>query len=437
MFRATHPGMKILSHTDPGYAAFVRRLYRRALPEAGVRELVEDIIRQVAQHGDNALITLTKRFDGASLTHSQLYVSEAELAAARKATTPATRKAVARSLKNIHDFARHSLRKNWSAKNAEGATVGERFTPFDRVGVYVPGGKAPLVSTALMTAGFAQAAGVPEIIAATPCGPDGSVNPALLYALQAAGTTRILRVGGAQATAALALGTKTLQPVDRIFGPGNRFVVEAKRQLVGAVSIDLLPGPSEILILADKTGNPDFIAADMLAQAEHGGDSTVGFLTDSKSLLGKVRRAIDKQLPALSRDKIIRDVLKSGTFLLHVKSFADGIAISNAFCPEHLSLITDREKHWLPLVRTAGAIYLGNDSPVAVGDFLAGPSHTLPTGGAGRSFSGLRADQFHRRTSIVRLSRSSVRLSLPVVEEFARIEGLDAHGRSTSIRLDP
>jgi histidinol dehydrogenase len=428
--------MKILSHRDSGYASFIRRLNRRALPEAGVRDLVAEIIAQVAAKGDEALITFTKRFDSAELTPKTLFVTDAEFAAARKAVTPATRMAVARSLKNIHAFAKRGLRKNWSAKNAEGATVGERFTPFDRVGVYVPGGKAPLVSTALMTAGFAQAAGVPEIIAATPCGPDGSVNPALLYALKAAGVTEVIKVGGAQAIAALALGTKTIRPVDRIFGPGNRFVVEAKRQLVGAVSIDLLPGPSEILIIADKTGNPDFIAADMLAQAEHGGDSVVGFASDSKALIAKTLKSIQKQLPTLSRGKIIRDVLKTGTFLLHVKSFEDAVAISNAFCPEHLSLITAEEKRWLPQIRTAGAIYLGSDSPVAVGDFLAGPSHTLPTGGAGRSFSGLRADQFQRRTSIVRLDKKSVRASLAVVQEFARIEGLDAHGRSTAIRLE-
>jgi len=428
--------MKILSHTDPGFASFVRRLNRRALPEAGVRDLVTDIIAQVAAKGDDALVTLTKRFDSATLTTKTLFVSDAEFEIARKAVTPATRQAVKRSLKNIHAFAKYGLRKDWSARNAEGAIVGERFTPFDRVGVYVPGGKAPLVSTALMTAGFAQAAKVPEIIAATPCGPDGTVNPALLYALQAAGATEVIKVGGAQAIAALALGTKSVSPVDRIFGPGNRFVVEAKRQLVGAVSIDLLPGPSEILILADKSGNPDYIAADMLAQAEHGGDSVVGLVTDSKALMGKVVKSIHKQLATLTRGKIIRDVLKTGTFLLHVKSFADGVAISNAFCPEHLSLISAEEKKWLPQIRTAGAIYLGNDSPIAVGDFLAGPSHTLPTGGAGRSFSGLRADQFQRRTSIVRLDKKSVRASLPVVAEFARIEGLDAHGRSTAIRLE-
>jgi histidinol dehydrogenase len=429
--------MKILSHNDPGYTRFVSRLNRRAIPEPGVRDLVADIIAQVAAHGDKALVTLTKRFDGAQLSAASIFVTKQEIAAAAAAVTPATRTAISRSLKNIHAFAKHSLRKDWSAKNAEGATVGERFTPFDRVGVYVPGGKAPLVSTALMTAGFAQAAGVPEIIAATPCGPDGSLNPALLHALAAAGATEIIKVGGAQAIAALALGTKSIQPVDRIFGPGNRFVVEAKRQLVGAVSIDLLPGPSEILILADKSGNPDFIAADLLAQAEHGGDSVVGFVTDSKTLLNKVAKAINLQLPALSRNRIIKDVLKTGTFLLHAKSFAEGVAIANAFCPEHLSLITTAEARWLPQIRTAGAIYLGNLSPVAVGDFLAGPSHTLPTGGAGRSFSGLRADQFQRRTSIVRLDAKSVRASLPVVEEFARIEGLDAHGRSTAIRLEP
>lgn len=428
--------MKHISHLDPGYAAFTRRLHRRAVPEAGVRDLVAEIIAQVAAKGDEALITLTQRFDGAKLTRKNLLVSEAEFEQAAASVTPATKRAVARSLKNIHAFAKKSLRKDWSARNAEGATVGERFTPFDRVGVYVPGGKAPLVSTALMTAGFGQAAGVPEIVAATPCGPDGSVNPALLYALRAAGVTEVLKAGGAQAIAALALGTRSIRPVDRIFGPGNRFVVEAKRQLVGAVAIDLLPGPSEILILADKTGNPDFIAADMLAQAEHGGDSVVGLITDSKALVNKVAKSIERQLETLTRKKIIREVLRVGTFLLHVKSFADGVELCNAFCPEHLSFICEKEKNWLPKIRTAGAIYLGNHSPVAVGDFLAGPSHTLPTGGAGRSFSGLRADQFQRRTSIVRLDRKSVAASLAVVEEFARIEGLDAHGRSTAIRLE-
>jgi len=427
--------MIILSHSDSAYPAFVRRLNRRALPAPDVRDLVSEIIAAVAASGDQALLAYTKRFDGAVLKTKDIFVSKAEFAAAEKAVSEATKTAVARSLKNIHAFAKRSLRKDWSARNAEGAIVGERFLPFERVGVYVPGGKAPLVSTALMTAGFAQAAGVAEILAATPCGIDGSVNPALLYALRAAGVTEAIKVGGAQGIAAMAIGTRTIRPVDRIFGPGNRFVVEAKRQLVGAVSIDLLPGPSELLVLADKTGNAAFIAADLLAQAEHGGDSVVGFATDSKALLGKVVRALEKQVASLPRARIIREVLKRGTFLLHLKSFAEGVAITNTFAPEHLSLITAEEDRWLPQIRSAGAIYLGNLSPVAVGDFLAGPSHTLPTGGAGRSFSGLRADQFQRRTSIVRLDRAAVAKSLSVVEQFARIEGLDAHGRSAAIRL--
>lgn len=427
--------MKILSYKDAGYAAFTKRLRRRAIPEDSVRELVGEIIANVAANGDKALFELTRRFDGAELSAKNLFISEAEFAAAEARVSDATREAVRRSLKNIHAFARKSMRKDWSAKNAEGATVGERFTPFDRVGVYVPGGKAPLVSTALMTAGFAQAAGVPEILAATPCGPDGTVNPALLYALKQAGVTEAIRVGGAQAIAALALGTATIAPVDRIFGPGNRFVVEAKRQLVGAVSIDLLPGPSEILILADSTANPAYIAADLLAQAEHGGDSAVGFLTSSKSLLAKVEAEVEKQLPSLNRTKIIKEVLKTGTFLLLVESIEAGIKIVNDFAPEHLSLVVADEEKILAQIRTAGAIYLGADSPVAVGDFLAGPSHTLPTGGAGKSFSGLRADQFQRRTSIVKMDKDAVEKSLSVIEEFARLEGLDAHGASTSIRL--
>lgn len=425
--------MKVLGYRDAEYASFVKRLNRRALPTHDVRDLVESIISEVSDQGDKALAAYTKRFDNVDLKPSQLFVTAEELAAVKVA--PATKKAVAATLRNIKAFAKRGLRKDWSMVNAEGARVGERFQPFDRVGVYVPGGKAPLVSTALMTAGFAKAAGVPEILAATPCGPDGRVNPELLYALKAAGVTEVLKVGGAQAIAAMALGTKTVRPVDRIFGPGNRFVVEAKRQLFGAVSIDLLPGPSEILIVADKTGNADYIASDLLAQAEHGGDSVIGFITSSKTLIGKVQKALEEQLETLTRARFIREVLKQATFMLHVKSVADAIDIANDFAAEHVSLIVEEERKWLPKLRTAGAIYLGNDSPVAVGDFLAGPSHTLPTGGSGRSFSGLRADQFQRRTSIVKMGKKAVKKSLATVEEFARIEGLDAHGRSTAIRL--
>ncbi|TAE74288.1 MAG: histidinol dehydrogenase [Verrucomicrobia bacterium] len=426
--------MKILAYRDADYETFVKRLNRRALPTHDVRDLVSDIIAEVAGQGDKALVAYAKRFDNVELKEKRLFVTPEELASVKVA--PSTRKAVAASLKNITAFAKRGLRKDWSMLNAEGARVGERFQPYDRVGVYVPGGKAPLVSTALMTAGFAKAAGVPEILAATPCGPDGMVNPELLYALKAAGVTEVLKIGGAQAIAAMALGTKSVRPVDRIFGPGNRFVVEAKRQLFGAVSIDLLPGPSEILIVADKTGNAEYIAADLLAQAEHGGDSVIGFITDSKALIGKVLKALDRQLETLSRARYIREVLKQATFILQVRDIATAIDLANDFAAEHVSLIVADERKWASKLRTAGAIYLGNDSPVAVGDFLAGPSHTLPTGGSGRSFSGLRADQFQRRTSIVKLDKKAVGKSLAAVLEFARVEGLDAHGRSTAIRLE-
>jgi histidinol dehydrogenase len=428
--------MKLLSHKEADFAAFARSMRRRAVPSDALRDTVAAIIDEVAAKGDEALLEFTQKFDGVALKNSHLFVSAKEFADAEKSVPQSTRDAVAATLRNVHAFAQKSMRKDWSHRNEQGAVVGERFAPFDRVGVYVPGGKAPLVSTALMTAGFASAVGVPEILAATPVGADGKVNAALLYALKEAGATEVLKVGGAQAIAAMALGTKSVLSVDRIFGPGNRFVVEAKRQLVGAVSIDLLPGPSEILILADQSGNAECIAADILAQAEHGGDSVVGFLTDSKALLNKVVRAVECQSALLSRSKIIEEVLQKGTFLVHVKNLEQGIKLVNDFAPEHLSLIVENEEAWLEKVRMAGAVYLGNHSPVAVGDFLAGPSHTLPTGGAGRSFSGLRADQFQRRTSIVKMTLASVKKSVAITDEFARIEGLDAHGRSVSIRLD-
>ena len=431
--------MKILSHKDTSYSRFVKKLDRRSTPGCAgqkVESIVSSIIADVQKRGNSAVFEYTRKFDGLKLTNKSLYVSQQEITEAYAAVDDETKKAVAASKRNIHAFAKRSMRKDWKAKNHEGVEVGERFTPYDRVGVYVPGGKAPLVSTALMTAAFAQAAGVPEILAATPAGPDGKLNPALLYALVESGATEIIKVGGAQGISAMALGTKTVKPVEKIFGPGNVFVVEAKRQLVGAVSIDLLPGPSEVLIVADKSANAKFIAADMLAQAEHGGDSVVGFATNSKRLLTQVEKEIQKQVSTLSREKYLREVLKKGTFCLLTKTLQEAVDICNAFAPEHLSLVVEDETKWLDKIRTAGAIYVGPLAAVAVGDFLAGPSHTLPTGGSGKSFSGLRADQFQRRASIVRMDQKAVQKSLSTVETFARIEGLDAHGRSVSIRVE-
>lgn len=426
--------MKIIRHNDAQFVEEVRRLNRRAEASEKVREVVAHVIAEVRSRGDEAVMEFTKKYDGAELKPQTLRVAQEDLETAARSLSPRVREALEASLRNVTAFAKQSLRKDWQMTNEQGAEVGEVFHPFERVGVYVPGGTAPLVSTSIMTVAIAAAAGVPEIAVCTPCGRDGSVNTNLLAALKLAGATEVYKIGGAQAVAALAYGTKTIKPVVKIFGPGNSYVVEAKRQTFGVVSIDLLPGPSEVLVLADKSANPAFIAADLLAQAEHGKDSGAGFITDDAALLDAVVNEIATQGAKLSRQQMIRDVLEKGCFLILVQSLEEGAALVNGYAPEHLSLITTREKEILPMIRTAGAIFLGNHSPVAVGDFLAGPSHTLPTGGAGKSFPGLTAEMFQRRTSIVRLSPEACAKSEPVVRVFAEVEGLDAHGESVAVR---
>lgn len=428
--------MNIFRESDAEFAAAVQKMNRRAIPGTEVREAVAQIIDAVQARGDAALCDFAAKFDHVQLSPEQLRVTEAELQEAQAVVGDEVKAAIAASLENITYFSHQSMRKDWSGVNAQGCEVGERFVPYDRVGIYVPGGKAPLVSTALMTGGFAKAVGVPEIVAMTPCGPDGKVNPAVLVALQAVGATEIYRVGGAQGVAAMALGTESIEPVQKIFGPGNRFVVEAKRQLVGAVAIDLLPGPSEVMVLADHTANPAYVAADLLAQAEHGGDSAIAFVTTDEGLLRAVQEQIALQAATLSRAAYLQQVLEDNTDCFLVSTVEQGADIVNAFAPEHLVLVVEpaREEAVLARIRTAGAIYAGTYSTVACGDFLAGPSHTLPTGGSGKSFSGIRADQFQRRTSIVRMSPEAARASLPFVQTFARVEGLDAHGRSLELR---
>lgn len=429
--------MRIHRPSDADYAAAVAALKRRFIPTAGQERGVAEIIGAVREKGDEALLEFSRRFDGVSFADGQaLRVTEAELDAADAAVSPEDKAAIAASRANVTAFSRQSLRRDWSSRNAQGAEVGERFLPLERVGIYVPGGTAPLVSTANMTVALAAAAGVPEIVVCTPPQKDGSVNVSLLHALRAAGATEIYKVGGAQAIAALALGTGAIPPVQKIYGPGNSWVVEAKRQVFGLVGVDLLPGPSEVVVLSDATGRADWIAADLLAQAEHGGDSVMGLITDSEDLLGRVLAEVEKQAATLARQKQLQAVLESGCWFVLVPTLEEGAALVNDFAPEHLLLVAEREEGILDLIRTAGAIFLGNHSPVAVGDFLAGPSHELPTGGAGRAFPGLTVDQFQRRTSIVRLDADSIRASAPLVEAFARMEGLDAHGRSASIRVE-
>lgn len=422
--------MKILRFGQSGFQKALAALKRHAEPTAEVRETVSGVISEIRRRGDAALLEFTAKFGGPTLKASQLAVIE------EANVDAATRKAFATSDKNVFEFARKSLRKSWKSKNAQGASVGERFDPFQRVGVYVPGGTAPLVSTAVMTVTLARAAGCPEIVAVTPCDKEGKVNPALLYALRKAGATEIYRVGGAQAVAALAYGTKTIRPVQKIFGPGSPWVVEAKRQVFGQAAIDLLPGPSEILVLADSSANAAWIASDLLAQAEHGHGSSILFVTDSARLLTAVEKEIRKQAATLSRRKYLEEVLDQNAALILVKDIKSGVAIANDFAAEHISIVAKNDEALAKDIRTSGAIFLGGWSPVAAGDFVAGPSHTLPTGGAGKSFPGLMADMFQRRTSIVRLDKKSLEKSLETIEQFSRIEGLDAHGRSARIRFE-
>ncbi len=428
--------MRIIRKDDTDYPSAIAKLNRRAEASIGVRDVVAGVIADIRARGDESLLELTARYDGVQLAAGEIKVTPEECAAAGASISAELTAALEASHRNIVAFAKRSLRQNWSFHNEQGAEVGEVFYPFDRVGCYVPGGTAPLVSTALMTVSLAAAAGVPEIVVCTPCGREGRVNAGLLAALKLAGATEIYKVGGSQAIAAMAFGTETIKPVVKIFGPGNAYVVEAKRQTFGAVSIDLLPGPSEVLILSDRSGDPRCIAADILAQAEHGKDSQAGFITDDETLLETVKEEVERQVQALSRQSHLAPVLEKDCFLILAASLEEGVDLVNAYAPEHLVLIVENEAEILPRIRTAGAVFLGNDSPVAVGDFLAGPSHTLPTGGAGKSFPGLTVDMFQRRTSIIRLSKDACAQSLPYVRAFSEVEGLDAHGASVAARVN-
>jgi histidinol dehydrogenase len=426
--------MRIVRCTQKGYEKHLRALDRRAIPDPAVQQTVAGIFADIAKDGDRALIHYTEKFGGPKLTPAKLRVSEAEIDAAVAGLEPKVRKAIAVSRANVLDFSKASLRESWFSRNKQGVIVGERFDPFRRVGIYVPGGTAPLISTAIMTCTLAQAAGVPEVVAVTPADKDGRVHPALLAALRLCGATEIYRVGGAQAIAALALGTKTISPVVKLFGPGNAYVVEAKRQAVGLCAMDLLPGPSEVLVIADEMANPEWIAADLLAQSEHGHGSISVLLTPSAEVLDAVVISVERQAAQSARAEHLKEALENA-LLVQVRDLDEAIALANAFAAEHVSVATREPGEVARELITSGAIFLGGISPVVGGDFLAGPSHELPTGGAGKAFPGLTVDQFQRRTSIVRFDEDSLRKSLPYLQTFSEIEGLDAHGRSASIRV--
>ncbi|HNQ74009.1 MAG TPA: histidinol dehydrogenase [Verrucomicrobiota bacterium] len=429
--------MKVLRHTDRQFARELARIAASAsLFDPVIEQRTRAIVAAVAARGDAALLDFTEQFDGAKLTAQQLPVTREELLAASLKAGRPLRAAIAAARLNIARFARKSRRKSWHARNSHGAVVGEKFDPFARVGIYVPGGTAPLASTALMTITLAREAGCREIVVCSPCGKDGGLNPTIVFAARAAGATEIYRVGGAQAIAALAYGTETIRRVQKIFGPGNAYVSMAKRLLFGHVAVDLLAGPSELLVLADDSADARFIAADLLAQAEHGsGHERIWLVTTSRQLLGAVEREISRQFPALSRRKMVQRVLDRNAWLILVKTMAEGVALTNRLAPEHCEVIARRARAVSRGITTAGALFLGNYSPTVLGDYVAGPSHVLPTDGAGVSFAGLTVDQFQRRTSVVEYSRAGLRRALPAVRQFAALEGLDGHGKSAEVRF--
>ena len=428
--------MNSVDLTSQGETEWRKTFDRRYLPSNELVQKVHDILSRVRNEGDAALIDFIRRFDKTELTPKELRVRQEEITLALGHLDPELRDALSASKKNVQEFAQRSRRTDWQAENVQGAIVGERFDPIRRVGIYVPAGTAPLVSSAIMTVAIARAVEVPEIVAVSPVSGSTQMNSALLAALNIAGATEIYKIGGAHAIGALAFGTESIRPVDKIFGPGNAFVTEAKRQVFGYVAVDLLPGPSEILILADHSAVPAWVAADLMAQAEHGPGTAIAVVSWDKQTLEAVQKEIEQGLPSLSRQGFLKEVLAERAYAVLTRDREQAVAFANAFAPEHLTIVTENAAELSTEVTAAGAIFLGNYSPVAAGDFVAGPSHELPTGGAAKSFGGLTAEQFQRRTSIVQMDRESLQKSLPFILSFSKAERLDAHGASAQIRFN-
>ena len=428
--------MKTLRSDSPDFEAAIAPLMRRSAFDPEIDRSVATILAAVKARGDEALVEYARQFDHVELTPDQFRVSDDEIAAAFRAASGKLKQALRTARKNILEFSRQRRPSNWSYVAREGVRLGEQFHPLERVACYVPGGTAPLVSTVLHTVTVASAAGVKDIAVLTPARADGTVNPAILTACRIAGATEVYRLGGVYGVAAAAYGTQTIRKVEKIVGPGNAYVTAAKRQLYGEVALDQVAGPSEVLVVADDSANPQFVAADLLAQAEHGSGRELSVLvTTSKSLIGKVKTAIQEQCRVRTRNATINRVLDKGTFFILTRDLDEAAAVASRFAPEHLELMTQKPDSLVPKIKAAGAIFVGSWTPEPVGDFVAGPSHVLPTGGAAAYFSGLTVDMFYRRSSIVRYTRAALEKELPYIQQFAEQEGLDGHGASASIRM--
>ncbi|OHE83656.1 MAG: histidinol dehydrogenase [Verrucomicrobia bacterium RIFCSPLOWO2_12_FULL_64_8] len=430
--------MRTLRYGSRDFDARLAEFCQSAAPAREMRVAVASILADVRARGDAAIIGQAARIDGVRLTPSRFRVNPPELLRAAKSLPVRDRLAIAAARANVLACNRPTLPRGWMGRNRQGARVGEKFDPIRRVGINIPGGQVPLVSTVVMTVTLAQIAGVPEIAVFTPCDRHGRVAAGLLAALHLCGVTEVYRVGGVYGVGAMAYGTKTIPAVDKIFGPSNAWVCEAMRQVFGTVGVGGLPGPSELMVVADGTARPAYAAADLLAQAEHGsGKEKIFLVALSRRILVAIAGEVERQLARLDRAALIRRVVRDGFLAVEVGNLAEAAAVANHIAPEHLELLVGRRSaaRLLRQISTAGAIMIGNDTPTALGDFTAGPSHVLPTGRNGRYFSGLRVADFMRRTSLVQYDQRSLRLAAPVVAAFSAMERLAAHGRSVEIRL--
>ena len=409
-------------------------VFARMAPEINVSDVVADIIASVRARGDEALYEYTEKFDRAKL--SSLAVTKKEIDEAVKSVAPEFLEILKKAAKNIRAFHEKQVRNSFIINNENGIVIGQKVIPVDRAGLYVPGGTAAYPSTVLMDSIPAKIAGCREVVMVTPPLKDGKVNPVILAAAHIAGVDRIFKIGGAQAIAALAYGTESVPKVDKIVGPGNAFVAEAKKQVYGTVSIDMIAGPSEILIVADGASNPRHVAADLLSQAEHDRLASAVLVTDSEALATAVQAELEVQIPMLERAEIARASIDNNGKIIVAKTLASAIDIANEIAPEHLELCVDNPFDYLDSIRHAGSIFMGRNCPEALGDYFAGPNHTLPTSGTAKFSSPLSVDDFVKKTQYTYYTADALGRVARDVEYFATKEGLTAHAKSAVIRLE-
>ncbi len=409
-------------------------IFSRVVPEFDVEKIVADIIADVRENGDAALYKYCEKFDKAVL--SSLLVTKEEIEEAIKLVEPEFLEILKKAAANIRKFHEKQVRNSFIINDEDGVVMGQKVIPVDRAGLYVPGGTAAYPSTVLMDAIPAKIAGCGEVVMVTPPKSDGKVNPVILAAAYVAGVDKIFKVGGAQAIAALSYGTQSIPKVDKIVGPGNAFVAEAKKQVFGLVSIDMIAGPSEILIVADSTCNAKYVAADLLSQAEHDKLASAVLVTDSEELAKNVAKELEKQIPLLERAEIARASIDNNGKIIVADSLMRAIDIANEIAPEHLELCVDNPFDYLDKIRHAGSIFMGKNCPEALGDYFAGPNHTLPTSGTAKFSSPLSVDDFVKKTQYTYFTKDALSKVARDVEFFAKKEGLTAHAKSAVIRIE-